>query len=77
MELYKADEWELKRDEIMLEEEIGRGTFGKVFRGYGKNVRSIMGDVFGDCAVKTVPETASNAERLHFLIEVRSEVSAK
>jgi len=30
MELYKADEWELKRDEIILEDEIGRGTFGKV-----------------------------------------------
>lgn len=30
MELYKADEWELKREEIVLEEEIGRGTFGKV-----------------------------------------------
>uniref|UniRef100_A0A914LJ91 Protein kinase domain-containing protein n=1 Tax=Meloidogyne incognita TaxID=6306 RepID=A0A914LJ91_MELIC len=69
MELYKADEWELKRDDIILEQEIGRGTFGKVFRGYGKNVRSIMGETFGDCAVKTVPETASNAERLHFLIE--------
>ncbi|KAF7639540.1 hypothetical protein Mgra_00000869 [Meloidogyne graminicola] len=69
MELYKADEWELKREDIILEQEIGRGTFGKVFRGYGKNVRSIMGETFGDCAVKTVPETASNAERLHFLIE--------
>uniref|UniRef100_A0A914GXM6 receptor protein-tyrosine kinase n=1 Tax=Globodera rostochiensis TaxID=31243 RepID=A0A914GXM6_GLORO len=69
MELYKADEWELKRDDIALEEEIGRGTFGKVFRGYGRSVHSLNGETFGDCAVKTVPETASNAERLHFLIE--------
>jgi hypothetical protein len=30
MELYKADEWELKREDIILENEIGRGTFGKV-----------------------------------------------
>lgn len=30
LELYRADEWELKRDEINLESEIGRGTFGKV-----------------------------------------------
>ena len=31
LELYRADEWELKRDEINLESEIGRGTFGKVW----------------------------------------------
>lgn len=43
--------------------------FVQVFRGYGKSIRSINGEVFGDCAVKTVPESASNAERLHFLIE--------
>uniref|UniRef100_A0A915EBN3 Protein kinase domain-containing protein n=1 Tax=Ditylenchus dipsaci TaxID=166011 RepID=A0A915EBN3_9BILA len=49
--------------------EIGRGTFGKVFRGYGKNITSHNGEDFGECAVKTVPETANNAERLHFLIE--------
>ena len=29
----------------------------------------MSGIVFGECAVKTVPETASSAERLHFLIE--------
>ncbi|KAI1731772.1 receptor L domain-containing protein [Ditylenchus destructor] len=67
--IYKADEWELKREDIILEAEIGRGTFGKVLRGYAKNIRSVTGEVFGDCAVKTVPESASNAERLHFLIE--------
>lgn len=30
MDVYKPDEWELKRTDIVLEEEIGRGTFGKV-----------------------------------------------
>ena len=30
LDVYKADEWELKRNELQLEEEIGRGTFGKV-----------------------------------------------
>lgn len=39
------------------------------FSGYGKNIKSITGEEFGECAVKTVPETANNAERLHFLIE--------
>jgi tyrosine-protein kinase Fes/Fps len=69
MELYKADEWELKREDIILEEEIGRGTFGKVFRSFGKNVHSINGEIFGPCAVKTVAETATPGERLHFLLE--------
>uniref|UniRef100_A0A915PX02 receptor protein-tyrosine kinase n=1 Tax=Setaria digitata TaxID=48799 RepID=A0A915PX02_9BILA len=69
MDVYKPDEWELKRNTIHLEEEIGRGTFGKVYRGYGDNCRSYLGVTFGECAIKTVSETANSAERLHFLIE--------
>lgn len=69
LDVYKADEWELQRDHIELQEEIGRGTFGKVFRGRANNVTSQCGVTFGDCAVKTVTETANSAERLHFLIE--------
>ncbi|VDO30198.1 unnamed protein product [Onchocerca flexuosa] len=69
MDVYKPDEWELKRSAIHLEEEIGRGTFGKVYRGYGNNCTSYLGDVFGECAIKTVSEAANSAERLHFLIE--------
>lgn len=30
LDVYKPDEWELKRDDLVLEEVIGRGTFGKV-----------------------------------------------
>lgn len=30
MDIYKADEWELRREDLILEAEIGRGTFGKV-----------------------------------------------
>ncbi|KAL4002500.1 Protein tyrosine kinase family protein [Acanthocheilonema viteae] len=69
MDVYKPDEWELKRNTIHLEEEIGRGTFGKVYRGYGDNCKSYLGATFGECAIKTVSETANSAERLHFLIE--------
>ncbi|VDN21727.1 unnamed protein product, partial [Gongylonema pulchrum] len=69
MDVYKPDEWELNRADIHLEEEIGRGSFGQVFLGYGENCRSVLGAVFGECAVKTVAETASSAERLHFLVE--------
>uniref|UniRef100_A0A914DG32 receptor protein-tyrosine kinase n=1 Tax=Acrobeloides nanus TaxID=290746 RepID=A0A914DG32_9BILA len=69
LDVYQTDEWELRREDLELDVEIGRGTFGKVLRGFGKNVKSMSGIVFGECAVKTVPETASSAERLHFLIE--------
>ncbi|VDN52411.1 unnamed protein product [Dracunculus medinensis] len=69
MDVYKPDEWELKRTDIVLEEEIGRGTFGKVYRGCANNVISHGGVRFGECAVKTVAEGANSAERLHFLIE--------
>ncbi|EYC15628.1 hypothetical protein Y032_0036g3259 [Ancylostoma ceylanicum] len=68
-DVYKPDEWELKRSDLTLEYEIGRGTFGKVYRGYGNNVLSKCGDTFGVCAIKTVTETANSAERLHFLLE--------
>ncbi|KJH53094.1 protein tyrosine kinase [Dictyocaulus viviparus] len=68
-DVYKPDEWELQRSDLTLEYEIGRGTFGKVYRGYGNNVHSRCGDTFGVCAIKTVTETANSAERLHFLLE--------
>ena len=69
LDVYKTDEWELKREDIKLFDEIGRGTFGKVYLGEGNNITSLCGVKFGRCAVKTIPECANNAERLHFLIE--------
>ncbi|KAI6235765.1 Receptor protein-tyrosine kinase [Aphelenchoides besseyi] len=69
IDVYKKDEWELRRSDIELLDEIGRGTFGQVFRGIGKNTKSASDVVFGDCAVKTMPDSATNRERLHFLIE--------
>lgn len=32
LDVYEADEWELKREDLELSEELGRGTFGKVCR---------------------------------------------
>lgn len=69
LEVYKPDQWELKRDDIELVREIGRGTFGTVYEGRGKNVVSVCGIKFGDCAVKTVNEKATIYDRWHFLIE--------
>ncbi|CAJ0581229.1 unnamed protein product, partial [Mesorhabditis spiculigera] len=69
LEVYKQDAWELKREDLKLDEEIGRGTFGKVFRGTGNKIQSLCGIVFGDCAIKTVMETATSSDKLHFLLE--------
>ncbi|CAJ0942933.1 unnamed protein product, partial [Mesorhabditis belari] len=69
LEVYKQDAWELRREDLDMEEEIGRGTFGQVYRGYGRQMKSLCGVVFGDCAIKTVTETASASDRLHFLLE--------
>lgn len=68
-DVYKQDEWELERGSLTLGEEIGRGTFGKVYRGWADNIKSQCGTVFSECAIKTVSEEANPAERLHFLIE--------
>lgn len=59
----------LFREDIELRNEIGRGTFGTVYAGMGKNSASVCGVVFGECAVKTVSERASIYDRWHFLIE--------
>ena len=31
LDVYETDEWELRREDIELDVEIGRGTFGKVY----------------------------------------------
>uniref|UniRef100_A0A7E4UYN0 receptor protein-tyrosine kinase n=1 Tax=Panagrellus redivivus TaxID=6233 RepID=A0A7E4UYN0_PANRE len=69
MDVYTPDEWEVKREMITIYEEIGRGTFGKVYRGVGNSITSVSGVKFGRCAIKTVADSATQAERLHFLIE--------
>uniref|UniRef100_A0AC35FXE4 Receptor protein-tyrosine kinase n=1 Tax=Panagrolaimus sp. PS1159 TaxID=55785 RepID=A0AC35FXE4_9BILA len=69
LDVYRTDEWELRREDLKMYDEIGRGTFGKVYLGEGLNLTSVCGVKFGRCAIKTIPECASNAERLHFLIE--------
>nr|AGC25443.1 insulin-like receptor protein tyrosine kinase isoform A [Strongyloides stercoralis] len=68
-DVYQQDEWELKRNDVVLEEQIGSGTFGNVYKGYGNNVVAASGIKFGPCAIKTVRESASPAEKLHFLFE--------
>ncbi|CAD5214698.1 unnamed protein product [Bursaphelenchus okinawaensis] len=67
--MYEKDEWELERDVIQLEAEIGKGNFGKVFYGRGNNVKSMAGIEFTDCAVKTLSTEIGGQDRVPFLAE--------
>ncbi len=57
------------RQDIELVSDIGHGTFGIVYEGWGNEVPSQCGDTFGPCAVKTIPEHGTVLDRLHFLLE--------
>lgn len=69
IDVYKKDEWELPRNGLVLGKEIGAGTFGKVHRGLGRDLVSVNGDKFGECAIKTISKKDANMDRYHFLIE--------
>ncbi|XP_059620313.1 insulin-like receptor isoform X2 [Phlebotomus argentipes] len=64
---YTPDEWEMPRENITQQRELGQGSFGMVYEGtisklekYGENVK---------CAIKTVNENATDRERMNFLKE--------
>ncbi|KAK0422026.1 hypothetical protein QR680_007320 [Steinernema hermaphroditum] len=69
MEVYAQDEWEIPRSALICHDEIGRGTFGKVYHGTANNFTSVNGITFGECAIKTVVDNASMSDRVHFLLE--------
>lgn len=58
---YVKDGWEVPRDNIEILEELGLGNFGMVYRGilYGAT----------QVAVKTIPESSSDADKNEFLNE--------
>lgn len=60
--IYIADKWELNRDDIEIQSDLGHGTFGIVFCGKIKS-RHLQ------CAVKTINENRSLHERMQFLNE--------
>lgn len=65
-ELYKADHWEVDRNQVTIGEELGRGAFGKVHEGtYNDPEKGVIA-----CAIKTVRENAPHDECIKFLQEV-------
>lgn len=60
--IYIADEWEIDRNDIEIQTDLGHGTFGIVFYGKIKS-RNLQ------CAVKTINENRNLFERMEFLNE--------
>lgn len=60
--IYVSDEWEVDRNDIEIQTDLGHGTFGIVFRGRIKSTNL-------HCAVKTINENRSLHERMEFLNE--------
>jgi len=64
-EVYEVDDWEVKREHIQMGEELGKGSFGLVYRGIFNHPTN--GEM--PCAIKTVNEKSSYRERIQFLHE--------
>ncbi|KAM3870609.1 insulin-like growth factor 1a receptor [Diretmus argenteus] len=66
-EMYVPDEWEVAREKITMNKELGQGSFGMVYEGIAKGV--VKDEPETRVAIKTVNETASMRERIEFLNE--------
>ncbi|XP_063738253.1 insulin-like growth factor 1b receptor isoform X3 [Eleginops maclovinus] len=66
-EMYVPDEWEVAREKITLNRELGQGSFGMVYEGLAKGV--VKDEAETRVAIKTVNESASMRERIEFLNE--------
>ncbi|XP_020797355.1 insulin-like growth factor 1b receptor isoform X2 [Boleophthalmus pectinirostris] len=66
-EMYVPDEWEVPREKITLNRELGQGSFGMVYEGLAKGV--VKDETETRVAIKTVNESASMRERIEFLNE--------
>lgn len=65
--VYIPDEWEVARDKITMNRELGQGSFGMVYEGVAKGV--VKDEPETRVAIKTVNEAASMRERIEFLNE--------
>uniref|UniRef100_A0A4W3HNK7 Tyrosine-protein kinase receptor n=2 Tax=Callorhinchus milii TaxID=7868 RepID=A0A4W3HNK7_CALMI len=66
-DMYVPDEWEVPREKITMNRELGQGSFGMVYEGLAKGV--VKDDPETRVAIKTVNESASMRERIEFLNE--------
>ncbi|XP_062508945.1 insulin-like growth factor 1 receptor [Corticium candelabrum] len=61
---YAPDDWEIKREDVVLENELGSGAFGLVYRGTWQIDNNQL-----DVAVKTLSDMSSDEDRISFLNE--------
>ncbi|KAK7822148.1 hypothetical protein U0070_000712 [Myodes glareolus] len=66
-DVYVPDEWEVAREKITMNRELGQGSFGMVYEGVAKGV--VKDEPETRVAIKTVNEAASMRERIEFLNE--------
>ncbi|XP_036211560.1 insulin-like growth factor 1 receptor isoform X1 [Myotis myotis] len=66
-DVYVPDEWEVAREKITMNRELGQGSFGMVYEGVAKGV--VKDEPETRVAIKTVNESASMRERIEFLNE--------
>ncbi|XP_054999430.1 insulin-like growth factor 1 receptor [Sorex araneus] len=66
-DVYVPDEWEVAREKITMNRELGQGSFGMVYEGVAKGV--VKDEAETRVAIKTVNEAASMRERIEFLNE--------
>ena len=63
--VYQPDpKWEIPRNKIQLINELGEGSFGKVYEG-----QFIQNKLPVKCAIKTLNENAFPRDRINFLKE--------
>ena len=61
---YEPDEWEVDKSNVIIGSQIGTGAFGLVYKGQMVTEKGVL-----ECAIKTVPPTATAKHRMDFLRE--------
>ena len=67
LSVYVPDHWEVPREKIDIQRELGQGSFGMVYEGVARDIIPDQAEV--KVAIKTVNEKASLRDRIEFLNE--------
>ena len=41
-EVYEVDDWEVERDDLIMNQELGKGSFGMVYKGVYKDPKKVI-----------------------------------
>ena len=45
-EVYEVDDWEVDRDDVIINQELGKGSFGMVYKGVYKDPKKVMFELY-------------------------------